>query len=555
MHLVVVHKSTGTGEDRSDYLLRMAFNGGMITDLIADSFLEHYGFRSGNLTIAVPGEWKNTGTGSNRHVLFYDGKIPLPQHHGSSDSGNSWHVITNGRFFDKIDVRALYETISQINSDVVTVCVEPHLKAGSEKVLIDSNQNLVGIRLLYADAVQLAPIPSEWPNYLFIQAEFAQKLFKNETLPDTFNEFLSECRSITDNITGLCMGGLSLDLNNEEGLLSILMSLPGEKSNYRDNFPAGRDLVHRRNIKISPDARLVGQILLGRNVTIGANVIVAGPAVIADNANISANAVIRESIIGPSVSVPEGIILQNRVISESNKMSDLFNEAFNKGVRCGISNGVSSLSRYRIWPRFSYARCVKRIADAVIAAIVLIVFAPVLPFIALAVKLDSKGPVFFKAKRQGLHGKPFACFKFRTMLVGADAMQEKLRTLNEADGPQFVIADDPRLSRVGRFLRETYIDEIPQFLSILLGRMSLVGPRPSPESENVLCPFWRDARLSVRPGLTGLWQVCRTRRPMKDFQEWIQYDIEYVRNLSMGLDLQICFKTAKKMLFNFVRQF
>ena len=220
-----------------------------------------------------------------------------------------------------------------------------------------------------------------------------------------------------------------------------------------------------------------------------------------------------------------------------------------------LQDGGFCQSRYRIWPRFSYARCIKRIADIIIATIVLVVFAPILPIVALAVKLGSKGPVFFKDMRQGLHGRPFACLKFRTMLVGADAMQEKLRALNEADGPQFVISDDPRMSRVGRFLRETYIDEIPQFLSILLGHMSVVGPRPSPESENVLCPFWRDARLSVRPGLTGLWQVCRTRQPMKDFQEWIHYDIEYVRNLSMGLDLWICWQTAKKMFLNFVRQF
>jgi lipopolysaccharide/colanic/teichoic acid biosynthesis glycosyltransferase len=190
-----------------------------------------------------------------------------------------------------------------------------------------------------------------------------------------------------------------------------------------------------------------------------------------------------------------------------------------------------------------------------LAASMLAVFAPVLPVIAFMIKFTSKGPVFFRHMRQGLHGRSFACLKFRTMLVGADNMQEKLRALNEADGPQFVIADDPRISKVGRFLRETYLDEIPQFLSVLLGHMSIVGPRPSPESENVSCPFWRDARLSVRPGLTGLWQVCRTRQPMKDFQEWIHYDIEYVRNLSIKLDLWICWQTAKKMFTNFVRQF
>ena len=178
-----------------------------------------------------------------------------------------------------------------------------------------------------------------------------------------------------------------------------------------------------------------------------------------------------------------------------------------------------------------------------------------LPFIALAIKLNSPGPVFFKHNRQGRHGEEFHCLKFRTMTVGADKIQEKLRIISEVDGPQFKMADDPRLNAVGEFLRETYIDEIPQFLNVLLGQMSVVGPRPSPESENTLCPTWRDARLSVRPGITGLWQVRRTREPMKDFQEWIYYDTKYVRELSMCMDLQICWQTFKKMVNNFINQF
>jgi len=117
------------------------------------------------------------------------------------------------------------------------------------------------------------------------------------------------------------------------------------------------------------------------------------------------------------------------------------------------------------------------------------------------------------------------------------------------------MADDPRLNAVGRFLRDTFIDEIPQFFNVLLGQMSIVGPRPSPESENTLCPFWRDARLSVRPGITGLWQVCRTREPMKDFQEWIYYDTRYVRNLSLRMDLWISWQTAKKLVENFISEF
>jgi lipopolysaccharide/colanic/teichoic acid biosynthesis glycosyltransferase len=141
------------------------------------------------------------------------------------------------------------------------------------------------------------------------------------------------------------------------------------------------------------------------------------------------------------------------------------------------------------------------------------------------------------------------------MIIGADKIQEKLRFKNQVDGPQFKMQDDPRIGAVGKFLRDTFIDEIPQFINILLGQMSVVGPRPSPEVENSLCPFWRDARLSVRPGITGLWQICRTRRWGYDFQEWIYYDTKYVRNLSLRLDLWTCWQTAKKLINNFIEQF
>jgi len=158
-------------------------------------------------------------------------------------------------------------------------------------------------------------------------------------------------------------------------------------------------------------------------------------------------------------------------------------------------------------------------------------------------------------KRQGRRGKLFDCLKFRTMRTGSDRIQEKLRVASQVDGPQFKIDNDPRITTVGLFLRNTFIDEIPQFLNVLFGQMSVVGPRPSPESENTLCPSWRDARLSVKPGITGLWQVCRTRKPERDFQEWIHYDTKYVRNLSFWMDLRICMLTIKKIVDSFIRQF
>ncbi|HPQ50613.1 MAG TPA: sugar transferase [Alphaproteobacteria bacterium] len=134
-------------------------------------------------------------------------------------------------------------------------------------------------------------------------------------------------------------------------------------------------------------------------------------------------------------------------------------------------------------------------------------------------------------------------------------MQHQLQVLNQVDGPQFKIEKDPRVSKTGQFLRNTCIDELPQFINVLLGHMSVVGPRPSPESENESCPMWRDARLSVRPGITGPWQIFRTREASLDFQEWIYYDTNYVRTLSFKKDVWICLKTAQKLINNLLDQF
>ncbi len=130
------------------------------------------------------------------------------------------------------------------------------------------------------------------------------------------------------------------------------------------------------------------------------------------------------------------------------------------------------------------------------------------------------------------------------MLRDADKLATQLAERNICDGPQFLLRNDPRVTRVGGVLRRFQIDEFPQFWNVLLGQMSIVGPRPSPEEENQYCAPWRDLRLSVRPGITGLWQLKRTRAPGRDFQEWIRYDVEYVRRANFWLDLSLCVQTV-----------
>jgi lipopolysaccharide/colanic/teichoic acid biosynthesis glycosyltransferase len=193
-------------------------------------------------------------------------------------------------------------------------------------------------------------------------------------------------------------------------------------------------------------------------------------------------------------------------------------------------------------------RISKRLFDLAFAAAALLLTLPLYPLVMLAIWLEDGRPFFFAHRRETLAGREFPCLKFRSMRKDSEELKRHIAGHNHADGPQFFIPSDPRLTRVGRVIRKLNLDELPQFLNVLLGHMSVVGPRPSPYKENQYCPAWREARLSVRPGITGLWQVLRTRQQGQDFQEWIRFDLEYVRRAGWPLDLWIIWKTAAMLL-------
>ena len=188
-------------------------------------------------------------------------------------------------------------------------------------------------------------------------------------------------------------------------------------------------------------------------------------------------------------------------------------------------------------------RVFKRSFDIVFSLIGIMLTLPLYVPIMLAIWIEDGRPFFFGHRRETRGPRDFSCIKFRSMRKDAEQMKAILKQKNQADGPQFFMQDDPRLTRVGAFLRKYNLDELPQFWNVLAGDMSIVGPRPSPNKENQFCPPWREARLSVRPGITGLWQVKRTRRAGSDFQEWIKYDLEYVENRTAWLDMVIIYKT------------
>jgi len=174
----------------------------------------------------------------------------------------------------------------------------------------------------------------------------------------------------------------------------------------------------------------------------------------------------------------------------------------------------------------------------------LILASPLLILISILIKLSSKGPVFFKQERVGLYGRKFNVYKFRTMIQNAEDKLEELKDKNEADGPVFKIKKDPRIIPfIGKFLRKVSLDELPQLINVLEGEMSLVGIRPPIESEVKEYNIWQRRRLSMKPGITCLWQIQPNRNDLT-FDQWMDLDLEYIDNWSLSLDLKVLFKTV-----------
>jgi lipopolysaccharide/colanic/teichoic acid biosynthesis glycosyltransferase len=187
---------------------------------------------------------------------------------------------------------------------------------------------------------------------------------------------------------------------------------------------------------------------------------------------------------------------------------------------------------------------VKRLVDIVLCAIALLVLLPLLVVIAAAIKVADGGPIFFVQRRVGFRGQTFRMLKFRSMLVHAEALRPRLEIVNESNGPVFKMRLDPRVTPVGRVLRKYSLDELPQLINVLLGHMSLVGPRPSLETEVAWYEPWHCRRFAVRPGLTCLWQVCASRYQVP-FDDWIRLDLEYVNRWTLRLDFSLIIRTFR----------
>lgn len=310
------------------------------------------------------------------------------------------------------------------------------------------------------------------------------------------------------------MPGRVFDASRDEQVMAHLECLMESWTQPDSTIPRARRGPARswvdRDARLDPRASVTGTVWVGAGRSIAPTDTVLGPAILWDDpAFRPATGVVPWRELEPATLRP-GVALQHRPTRAS--------------------------------------RVGKRLFDLGFSLLALAFTLPLYPLIALAIWLEDGWPIFFAHRRETLGGREFPCLKFRSMRRNAESAKVQIAAKNVADGPQFYVERDPRSTRVGRFLRTTQLDEVPQFLNVLLGHMSVVGPRPSPRRENQFCPAWREARLSVRPGITGLWQIRRTRAAGRDFQEWIQYDLEYVERMSWRFDLWILWKTCGTVL-------
>lgn len=336
---------------------------------------------------------------------------------------------------------------------------------------------------------------------------------------------------------------------HKESLLKGSMPLDGMRE-VADKVYAGDGVL------ISPNARVVGPVFIGAGTEIADNAQVIGPAVIDNNCVAAGGAVIRESIAWNGVVVEGSAKLTRCIVASGLRVKHLalngklivgrltnsdvnlaaYGNVFNGAVETSMPAGLGRL-------RYLLSLGVKRLIDTVASILLLVLLSPLFLLIAVAVKFESAGPVIFRQIRCGKDGQGFKMFKFRSMEKDADAKQQGLKAHNSGDGPVFKLKNDPRVTKVGRFLRKTSLDELPQLVNVLKGEMSLVGPRPLVSEEMKFSQGWRSLRLKVKPGITGMWQV-EARRGVS-FHEWITNDVYYVNNQSLSLDFKILLKTMR----------
>ncbi|HEV8702251.1 MAG TPA: sugar transferase [Candidatus Polarisedimenticolia bacterium] len=471
--------------------------------------------------------------------------------------GREPFLVIHGSLFLDVDLKALAE-FHQSRGALATLGVRRNPGGSRDwhhmELRLGEGARVEGIQIRnLSDRAQSSALPVGV--YVFEPAVLSA--IEPEVYYDIKEQLLPRLRQDGKPVFACELRGYSRDILEMKDYLSLNRSiLRGEVNGYRfDGQIADRVWVGRGS-DVSPRATLHGPVMIGRDCIIAPDAQIIGPACVGDGCVVEEGTIVRESLLLPGSRVEqnssvEGCVLAaDTVIAPGQTLREVVaipesmdvgaidladTELLIQGVAGSAGQYAQSQFRYLLYQTF------KRGFDLAVALVGLVVQLPLILAVALAIKFNSPGPVFFRQRRCGRNGREFWMVKFRTMVRDAERLQAELRPLNEVDGPVFKIENDPRSTALGRFLRKYSIDEVPQLWNVLKGEMSLVGPRPLAAREMRFCPAWRDVRLKVEPGITGLWQV--SGRSKSSFHDWIRLDVEYVRERSVFLDFQILFKT------------
>jgi hypothetical protein len=413
MHLIVIHKKINCRPGSHYDLLRLATSCDFIAGITFDALAQTNTAKdnSGKI-IAVPNDWHINTSNCRCRIFHYDETLPVPK---NMKKGNpdSWFIISNGRYAANIASNHLEKILARISADLIALTVDPVLQSYHEKVKLASQGSIAGIKRLYSNTVLPTRLSADWPHHIFIKTEILQKIIDSDKLPLTFQAFLRLSAAATLRSVNLKIGGDVTDLQTEQGLLRLIaanINTLDSNCSFDDGGNYFRNEQYRTSQnKISPSAKIRGKVIIGKNVHIAANALVIGPTIIGDNVNIASETVIRASVIGPGISIKKGRLVQNRILTDGKLLQDLFSQGRldRKKPNSTLLLDGNKQNYFRTWPRFSYARCGKRLVDIIASLLALTIFAPVLPAIAIAIKLNAPGPVFFTDKRQGLHGAGF----------------------------------------------------------------------------------------------------------------------------------------------------
>jgi len=503
----------------------------------------------------------------------YDGRLQINRDTLTTtpDDGEPLYLIFNGHRFPICDLRTAIEVHRQNRSDATLIDFpQPRRKSYDERFQIDADGRVKKVDRSYSREREALHTDRDWP-VLIVMSSQAMRVMMDVSLPHRIGQWPGAMLRAGLQLRGSTIPGRSFSLHDREHLFelneAILRNDPQWLARAGGLEDQGQKVWVGKNVRIDSSANVIGPVVIGDDVEIGKDAVIVGPTTIGRGAKIGAGIILKRAVVLPRTTLASATLKSHSlshaiVLGEDTPSVQAITSAATDGAAAaGDESGDLQAVRFErpiklekvlesqmpALTGFQYRsfRHTKRVMDLAGSIIALVFALPLWPLIALLIKLNSPGgPIFYGAVRQGRGGKNFRCWKFRTMTPDAEHHQSKLRAKNEVDGPQFKMKHDPRIFRFGRIMRKLNLDELPQFWNVLIGQMSIVGPRPSPEKENQMCPAWREARLSVRPGITGLWQVSRKRdRDDTDFQEWIYYDVQYIKKQSVWLDLKIIFKT------------